>query len=88
MVEEIIGTLSPNTWRTASISLMSPTWVVCGDGDLMEGVSQEAISLAGRLKLNRLTVLWDDNGITIDGALTLSETGDQLARFKAAGWAL
>jgi transketolase len=63
------------------------TWVVCGDGDLMEGVSQEAISLAGRLKLARLAVLWDDNDITIDGALALSESGDQLARFRAAGWA-
>ena len=62
------------------------TWVVCGDGDLMEGVSQEAISLAGRLKLSRLAVLWDDNDITIDGAVTLSESGDQLARFRAAGW--
>ena len=62
------------------------TWVVCGDGDLMEGVSQEAISLAGRLQLNRMTVLWDDNDITIDGALSLSDTGDQLARFRAAGW--
>ncbi len=62
------------------------TWVVCGDGDLMEGVSQEAISLAGRLKLDRLCVLWDDNGITIDGAAALSETGDQLMRFRAAGW--
>ena len=62
------------------------TWVVCGDGDLMEGVSQEAISLAGRLKLNRLCVLWDDNDITIDGAVALSEAGDQLMRFRAAGW--
>ena len=62
------------------------TWVVCGDGDLMEGVSQEAISLAGRLKLNRLCVLWDDNDITIDGAVSLSEAGDQLMRFRAAGW--
>ena len=62
------------------------TWVVCGDGDLMEGISQEAISLAGRLKLARLTVLWDDNDITIDGAVSLSESGDQLARFRAAGW--
>ena len=62
------------------------TWVVCGDGDLMEGVSQEAISLAGRLKLSRLCVLWDDNDITIDGALALSEAGDQPMRFRAAGW--
>ena len=63
------------------------TWVIASDGDLMEGISHEAISLAGRLKLDRLTVLWDDNRITIDGGLDLSETGDQLARFKAAGWA-
>ena len=62
------------------------TWVVCGDGDLMEGVSQEAISLAGRLKLSRLCLLWDDNDITIDGPLALSEAGDQLMRFRAAGW--
>ncbi|HEY9217702.1 MAG TPA: transketolase [Phenylobacterium sp.] len=62
------------------------TWVIASDGDLMEGVSHEAISIAGRLRLNRLTVLWDANDITIDGALSLSETGDQLARFKAAGW--
>jgi len=64
------------------------TWVIAGDGCLMEGVSHEAISLAGRYKLNRLCVLWDDNRITIDGAIELSETGDQLARFKAAGWAV
>ncbi len=64
------------------------TWVIASDGDLMEGVSHEAISLAGRLKLDRLVVLWDDNDITIDGALALSEAGDQLARFKAAGWAV
>ena len=63
------------------------TWVVCGDGDLMEGVSQEAITLAGRLRLDRLTVLWDDNDITIDGALDLSDRTDQIARFKACGWA-
>ncbi len=63
------------------------TWVVCGDGDLMEGISQEAIAIAGRLKLARLCVLWDDNGITIDGAVSLSDAGDQLARFKAQGWA-
>jgi transketolase len=64
------------------------TWVIASDGDLMEGVSHEAISLAGRLKLDRLTVLWDDNRITIDGSVELSETGDQLGRFKAAGWAV
>jgi transketolase len=63
------------------------TWVMCGDGDLMEGVSQEAIAIAGRLKLNRLCVLWDDNEITIDGAVALSDGTDQLARFKACGWA-
>jgi len=63
------------------------TWAIASDGDLMEGISHEAISLAGRLKLNRLVVLWDDNQITIDGPLALSETGDQIARFKAAGWA-
>ncbi|MEO8113354.1 MAG: transketolase [Phenylobacterium sp.] len=64
------------------------TWVVAGDGCLMEGVSHEAISLAGRLKLSRLTVLWDDNAITIDGAVSLSDATDQPARFKAAGWAV
>jgi transketolase len=64
------------------------TWVVAGDGCLMEGVSHEAISLAGRLALSKLTVLWDDNAITIDGAVSLSDRTDQLARFKAAGWAV
>ena len=63
------------------------TWVIASDGDLMEGVSHEAISIAGRLRLDRLVVLWDDNQITIDGPLALSESGDQIARFKAAGWA-
>ena len=63
------------------------TWVIAGDGCLMEGVSHEAISLAGRLKLNKLTVLFDDNNTTIDGEATIAETGDQVARFKAAGWA-
>ena len=62
------------------------TWVIAGDGCLMEGVSHEAISLAGRFKLHKLTVLFDDNNTTIDGAATVSETGDQAARFKAAGW--
>jgi len=64
------------------------TWVIAGDGCLMEGVSHEAISIAGRLKLNKLTVLFDDNNTTIDGVATISETGDQVARFKAAGWAV
>ena len=64
------------------------TWVIAGDGCLMEGVSHEAISLAGRLALKNLIVLWDDNNVTIDGWATLAETGDQLARFKAAGWAV
>ncbi|OJU13200.1 MAG: transketolase [Caulobacterales bacterium 68-7] len=64
------------------------TWVIAGDGCLMEGVSHEAISLAGRFKLNKLTVLFDDNNTTIDGEATIAETGDQVARFKAAGWAV
>ncbi|WP_292160171.1 transketolase [Brevundimonas sp.] len=64
------------------------TWVIAGDGCLMEGVSQEAITLAGRYRLNKLTVLWDDNAITIDGAVSLSDATDQKARFKAAGWAV
>src|SRR5262249_17724163 len=64
------------------------TWVIAGDGCLMEGISHEAMALAGRLKLSRLSVLWDDNEITIDGKVSLSDTGDQLARFKAFGWAV
>jgi transketolase len=63
------------------------TWVIAGDGCLMEGVSHEAISLAGRFGLSKLTVLFDDNNTTIDGVATIAETGDQVARFKAAGWA-
>jgi transketolase len=64
------------------------TWVIAGDGCLMEGVSHEAASIAGRFKLSKLTVLFDDNNTTIDGEATISETGDQLARFKAYGWAV
>ena len=64
------------------------TWVIAGDGCLMEGVSQEAITLAGRYRLNKLTVLWDDNEITIDGKVGLSDATDQKARFKSAGWAV
>jgi transketolase len=63
------------------------TYVLASDGDLMEGISHEAIALAGHLKLNRLIVLFDDNGITIDGKLSLSDSVDQAKRFEAAGWA-
>jgi transketolase len=62
------------------------TYVLASDGDLMEGVSQEAIALAGHLKLNRLIVLFDDNGISIDGPLSLADSVDQVKRFEAAGW--
>jgi transketolase len=62
------------------------TYVLASDGDLMEGISQEAIALAGHLKLNRLIVMFDDNGITIDGKLSLSDSVDQVKRFEAAGW--
>ena len=63
------------------------TYVLASDGDLMEGISQEAIALAGHLKLNKLVVLFDDNGISIDGPLALADSVDQIKRFEAAGWA-
>jgi len=62
------------------------TWVVAGDGCLMEGINHEAIGLAGHLKLGRLNVLWDDNRITIDGATSLSTSEDIPARYAATGW--
>ena len=62
------------------------TYVIASDGDLMEGISHETIGLAGHLKLNKLIVLFDDNGISIDGPISLSESGDTLARFEASGW--
>ncbi len=62
------------------------TYVIAGDGCLMEGVSQEAIGLAGRHQLSRLIVLWDNNNITIDGTVDLADRTDQVARFRASGW--
>jgi len=62
------------------------TWVVAGDGCLMEGLNHEAIGLAGVNKLGRLNVLWDDNNITIDGDTSLSTCEDVLARYAATGW--
>jgi transketolase len=62
------------------------TFVIASDGDLMEGISQEAIALAGHLKLNKLIMLFDDNGISIDGPLSLSDSVDQVKRFEACGW--
>jgi len=63
------------------------TWVIAGDGCLMEGLSQEAITLAGHLALSKLCVLWDDNRICIDGDTALTTSDDQIKRFAAAGWA-
>ena len=62
------------------------TYVICGDGCLMEGISEEAAALAGHLKLSKLIVLWDNNNITIDGTVDKASSVDQLARFKALGW--
>ncbi|MDD7911904.1 transketolase [Pseudovibrio exalbescens] len=62
------------------------TYVLAGDGCLMEGISQEALSLAGHLKLNKLVVIWDNNDITIDGSVSLADSTNQIARFQASGW--
>ncbi|MDK3018488.1 transketolase [Pseudodonghicola flavimaris] len=62
------------------------TYVIAGDGCLMEGISQEAIAFAGRQQLGRLIVFWDNNNITIDGTVDLADRTDQIARFRASGW--
>jgi transketolase len=64
------------------------TWVIAGDGCLMEGISHEAIGLAGKQKLRKLIVFWDNNGISIDGKVILSDVTDQRKRFEAAGWSV
>ncbi len=80
IAEEFIGT------RWGSDLCDHYTYVIAGDGCLMEGISQEVISLAGKLKLKKLIVIWDDNGITIDGGVDLSCDTDQISRFKSSGW--
>lgn len=62
------------------------TYVIAGDGCLMEGISEEAISLAGHLKLNKMIVFWDNNNITIDGKVSASSSTNQIARFEANNW--
>lgn len=62
------------------------TYCLAGDGCLMEGISQEALTLAGHLKLNKLIVFWDNNSISIDGPISVTDSTDQIARFKASGW--
>ncbi|MBR0755948.1 transketolase [Bradyrhizobium jicamae] len=63
------------------------TYVLASDGDLMEGISQEAIAMAGHWRLNKMIVLYDDNGISIDGPTSIADSVDQVKRFKSAGWA-
>jgi len=80
--------LAERIWnaRLGSEIIDHHTYVIAGDGCLMEGISQEAITLAGHLRLGRLIVLFDDNGISIDGPTALSTSEDQIRRFAAAGW--
>jgi transketolase len=80
--------LAERLWnaRLGSGLIAHHTWCIAGDGCLMEGISQEAITLAGHLGLGRLIVLFDDNGISIDGPTSLTTSEDQIGRFKAAGW--
>ena len=80
--------LAERIWnaRLGSEIIEHHTYCVAGDGCLMEGISHEAIGLAGHLGLGRLIVLFDDNGISIDGPTSLSTSEDQIGRFKAAGW--
>ena len=80
MAEEILRA------RFGKAAMNHHTYVIAGDGCLMEGVSQEALGLAGRYELGRLIVMWDNNDITIDGKVSLSDRTDQVARFKASGW--
>jgi len=80
--------LAERMQNTRDVIIDHYTYCIAGDGCLMEGISQEAISFAGHLKLNKLIVLWDDNEISIDGATSLSTSENQLKRFEAAGWAV
>ena len=79
--------LGERMWNARSGGLIDhATYVIAGDGCLMEGVSQEAVTLAGHLGLGKLIVIWDDNSISIDGPTNLSTSEDQIGRFRAAGW--
>jgi transketolase len=84
-----VGMAIAETWLRARFGeglVNHWTYMTCGDGDLMEGICAEAVSLAGHLKLGRLVCLWDDNKITIDGSTDLSFSEDVGARFEACGW--